>query len=136
MKRLLSTWCVIAATAAALAASNLAVAHHSGASWDLTKRVSLKGTVQTVEFRNPHGKMTLSVAGPGGKPVTWQVETSAMNLLMRRGWKPARIKVGETVTVAGHLKKVPGTNDLYLREVKLADGTVFGDPTGNDKQLD
>jgi Family of unknown function (DUF6152) len=125
----------LAAALAVVLASGVAAAHHSGASWNLTKRVSVQGKVESVEFRNPHGKMKVIAKGAGGKPVTWHIETSAMNLLMRRGWKPGRIKVGDVVTATGHLKKVPG-NELYLREVRFPDGTVFGDPSGNDKQLD
>jgi Family of unknown function (DUF6152) len=126
---------ISALTVVATTFGGFAIAHHSGAQWNLTKRVSVQGKVQSVVFRNPHGTMEVVAKGPGGKSVTWHVETSAVNLLMRRGWKPGRIKIGEVVTVTGHLKKIPG-NDLYLREVRLADGTVFGDPTGNDKQLD
>jgi Family of unknown function (DUF6152) len=132
--RFTRTLSVTTATAL-LAFAGVALAHHSAAQWNLDKRIAITGTVKSVTFRNPHGLIELDVKGPDGKAVTWHVETSAVNLLMRRGWKPGRVKVGESVTIAGHLKKVPG-NELYMREIKLADGTSFGDPAGQDKQLD
>ena len=120
---------------AMLGAGGLAMAHHSAAMWILEKRISVSGTVKSVAFRNPHGQMELTVTGPNGKATPWRVEMSAKNLLMRRGWKPDKVKVGDKVTVTGHPNKAL-PNEVYMREIKLADGSFFGDPEGKDKQLD
>lgn len=126
---------VALALAATIGVAIPATAHHSPASYDLTKRSSVTGVVKIASFRNPHGHMVLQVAGKGGKMTEWQVETSAANLLRRRGWVFSDIKPGMKITVTGHLNKtVP--NDIYIREVKLPDGRQFGDKGGNDVALD
>lgn len=112
-----------------------ALAHHAPASWDLTQRVSVTGEIKEVQFRNPHGHMVLAVKGADGKVSDWEIETSAANLLLRRGWKFKEVHVGDTITATGHPNKERGQY-LYIREIKLKDGRVFGDPTGNDKALD
>jgi Family of unknown function (DUF6152) len=118
-----------------LAMSLAASAHHSPAQWDLTRRISIEGTVQEVEFRNPHGHMTVLVKPAKGKAVTWDVETSAVNLLMRRGWKPRTVKTGMAVKISGHPHKTVAAH-IYMREISLPGGVLYGDPTGNDKALD
>ena len=126
---------VVVGMAVAVAAALPALAHHSAAEWDMTKRISISGTAKVVQFRNPHGHLELSVTDAKGAVVNWDVETSAMNLLMRRGWTPGRIKIGDKITITGHPHKSQPAR-LYMREIRLSDGTVFGDPTGQDKALD
>jgi hypothetical protein len=115
--------------------AQLTLAHHSAAQWDLGRRITVAGTVALVQFRNPHGRLQMTVRDAQGKVVVWQVETSALNLLTRRGWKLDKVKVGAAITAIGHPHKRDATA-LYLREVRLADGTSFGDPAGQDKALD
>jgi hypothetical protein len=110
-------------------------AHHSAAQWDLSKRIEVSGVVKVVKFRNPHGHLELEVTGKKGKQEVWGVETSAINLLVRRGWKISQVKVGDKVTVKGHPHKSEA-QQIYMREIKLPDGRSFGDPTGQDKALD
>lgn len=119
----------------AMAIAIPAFAHHSPASYDTTKRVKIQGTVKAASFRNPHGHITVEVRDARGKVSTWQVETSAANLLRRRGWVFGKVKTGVTGTFFGHPNKtVP--QDIYLREIEFTDGTRFGDKGGNDNVLD
>lgn len=109
-------------------------AHHSPASYDLTKRTTLTGVIRRAMFRNPHGHVVLTVR-VGNRTEDWQVETSAANLLRRRGWVFSKFAPGATVTVYGHLNKtLPRV--IYVREARFGDGTFFGDREGNDKALD
>jgi DNA/RNA endonuclease YhcR with UshA esterase domain len=135
MRHGIHTILLAAAALAVLGMSSLATAHHSAAMWVLEKRISVTGTIKSVSFRNPHGQMELQVTGANGKVTPWRVEMSAKNLLMRRGWKPDKVKIGDKVTVTGHPNKAL-PNEVYMREIKLSDGTSFGDPEGKDKQLD
>ena len=112
----------------------VAFAHHSAVSWDLTKRISITGTVESVEWRNPHGHLEVLVEADGKKTL-WNVETSALNLLVRRGWKVDSVKYHDKITISGHPHKTDPT-EIYMREITLSDGTSFGDPTGKDQQLD
>lgn len=112
-----------------------ASAHHSPAAFDLTKRTSVTGLVKSAFFRNPHGEIVVSVRDAKGKVTDWQLETSAANLLRRRGWDFSQVHPGITATFVGHANKtVP--NFVYIREIHLQNGTVFGDKDGNDKALD
>lgn len=119
---------------AALPAGAPVFAHHSPASFDLTKRTEVTGVIKQAMFRNPHGKMVLSVK-VGSRVDSWEVETSAANLLRRRGWDFSKFKPGATVTVFGHLNKTLPRN-IYVREVRFANGLFYGDKEGNDKALD
>ena len=49
-------------------------AHHSHAMFDLTKEVTLTGTISKVAFRNPHVMVFLDVNGSDGQTVSWTVE--------------------------------------------------------------
>lgn len=125
-------WTLAAVVAVAAAAAH---AHHSPAAWDVTKRSSVKGVVKDASFRNPHGEMRLVVTNDKGKAEEWRVETSAANLLRRRGWDFSKVKPGMTIEVTGHLNKEQ-PREIYIREIRFEDGTAFGDKGGNDSALD
>lgn len=131
----MKTKTLIASALALAAVAFPASAHHSPASYDTTRRITVTGTVKTVFFRNPHGHIVLEVKGPKGQTAVWQVETSASNLLRRRGWVFSKVQPGLTASFVGHPNKtVP--QDVYLREIRFQDGSVFGDQGGNDNVLD
>ena len=125
---------VVWALLGSLGLASWANAHHSAVSWDLTRRIAITGTVQSFEWRNPHGHLEVKVEADG-KQTLWNVETSALNLLVRRGWKVDAVKVGDKVTISGHPHKSDPT-EIYMREMTLQNGTSFGDPTGKDQALD
>jgi hypothetical protein len=112
--------------AAVLLPSGHAVAHHSfAAEFDAEKPVTLKGTVVKWEMVNPHGWITVDVAGPGGEKVRWMVETSNPNGLMRLGWSKNSLKPGDQITVEAYRAK-DGSNTANAARVTLADGrSVF-----------
>jgi Family of unknown function (DUF6152) len=93
------------------------------------------GTVKTAFFRNPHGHISIDVRDARGQVTQWQIETSASNLLRRRGWVFSKVRAGIPATFIGHPNKTV-QRDIYLREIRFADGTVFGDVGGNDNVLD
>jgi hypothetical protein len=78
-----------------LAASQPAEAHHSFALFDMTKTVSLEGTVKKFEWSNPHSWITLQVAGPGNSLEEWMIELPAAGTLAREGWNKNFVKTGE-----------------------------------------
>lgn len=126
---------VAVAAAGLTVASTQALAHHSAVAWNLSTRITITGVVKQAAFRNPHGHLDVTVTDEKGNSVDWGVETSSMNLLVRRGWKPSKVKAGDKITVIGHPNKVE-PHEIYMREIKLSDGTFFGDPEGKDTQLD
>jgi hypothetical protein len=108
-----------------LAMATPSYAHHSPANFNLTVTdFSVQGEIKSVEFRNPHSVMHLSVKDSSGKVVDWYVEFSSVNLLVRRGWDLKRFKFGDTVTCTGNPDKT-GAPKMYMWAIKLADGTEF-----------
>ena len=98
------------------------IAHHSfAAEFDAEKPVTLKGIVVKWEMMNPHGWITVDVAGPDGEKVRWMVETSNPNGLMRLGWTKNSLKPGDQITVEAYRAK-DGSNTANAARVTMADG--------------
>ena len=86
--------------AAAAAASWPAFAHHSFAVYDRTKTLTLKGTVKTFQWTNPHCVVWVLVQPDGGaEPQEWSFETTSPGVLTRGGWTRNSIKPGDRVSV-------------------------------------
>jgi hypothetical protein len=111
----------------ALAIGSLGVAapgfgHHAfAAEYDGNQPVTLKGTLTSVEWVNPHGWIHLDVKGPDGKVTNWAVETGAPNAMLRRGLRKTDFPEGLEITVEGFRAK-NGTPTINGTSVKLPDG--------------
>jgi Family of unknown function (DUF6152) len=68
------------------------LAHHSYAAYDLTHTLTIKGTVETFYWRNPHSEFTLAQADDHGELIEWNIITSSPAILMRFGWTQNSIK--------------------------------------------
>jgi hypothetical protein len=90
---------ILLVTALALAAGTAARAHHSHAMFDMTREVSVSGTVTSFSYRNPHVFLYLDVKGDDGKVTPWSVEMSNISNMERRGIYRSTFKPGDVVTV-------------------------------------
>jgi hypothetical protein len=117
---------ISAVIAAVIVSGGQASAHHSGAMFDMTKTVTISGTVQEFNWTNPHSSFKVLVANSAGTEDVWAVEMGGPNNLVREGWKRTSLKPGDkvTVTVRPLRDGVPGGS--YVAIV-LADGTSLGD---------
>jgi hypothetical protein len=116
----------------ALTIAGAASAHHSFAAFfDPDKTVTVKGTVTSYHFTNPHGLIAIDVRGANGQVEHWRAETNAPVVLMRRGWTRETLKPGEVVTLIGWASR-DGQPYLRLRQANRADGTVIGTPFSTD----
>ena len=121
---------VLAIAIVAISVSSLRAHHSFAAEFDAEKPVTLKGTVVKWEMMNPHGWITIDVAGPDGKTTQWMVETSNPNGLMRLGWSKRSLKPGDEITVEAYRAK-DGSNTANASRVTLADGRkVFAGSAG------
>jgi len=75
------------------------LAHHgTGGIYDMSKSVTLKGTVTMFKFVNPHVLVYFDVAGKDGV-VTWTGEGPNIINWTRVGWTRTSLKAGDQVTV-------------------------------------
>jgi hypothetical protein len=97
-----------------------ALAHHSfAAEYDANKPIRLTGTVSKIEWTNPHCYFYIDVKTAEGKVETWALELGNPNALLRNGWTPNSVKIGDEVTVEGTRAK-DGTNLGNARTMILA----------------
>ncbi|MCC6202408.1 MAG: hypothetical protein IT494_05320 [Gammaproteobacteria bacterium] len=107
--------------------SGSAVAHHSFALFDQTRKITLAGTVKQFVWTNPHALIYLDVTGEQGAIDTWQLAMNSPNNLRRQGWRKDTLQAGQKVTIVLHPLRDGSKGGLFLA-VTLADGTVLGDP--------
>jgi len=119
------------AAAASLLLGATAAAHHSGAAFDRTQQVEVKGTVERVEWTSPHARLYILVKDEKDESVTWDFELPSPVTLMRRGWSRSALPVGSPVTVTGaparehpHIAIATGVIDANGR--RLFSGTADG----------
>jgi hypothetical protein len=127
MARTISHAVRLAAVALLLEVGLPAAAHHSFAIFDHSQTYTLKGTVRSFQWTNPHGYIDLEVAdGPQGID-RYTVELTSINMLRRAGWKSSDVHEGDEVTaiVAPLLN---GQHGGLLLELKMADGRVLVPP--------
>ena len=128
-RRLAVAW----GAATVLAAATPALAHHSfSAEFDADKPVTVKGVITSVRLENPHSWFFLDVTGTDGKIEKWSFEASTPSSLIRSGFKPGTVKVGDQVTIRGFHARDANANAGAGRELILADGTeiAIGPPVG------
>jgi hypothetical protein len=78
------------------------LAHHSfAADYDVSKPITLRGTVTKVEWMNPHARFGMDVKSNSGEITNWKFELGSPNTLMRAGWTRNSLKIGDEVIVKG-----------------------------------
>jgi hypothetical protein len=108
-----------------LLASMSARAHHSFSSvFDGKKPITLTGPVTKIEWANPHIHLYIDVKDDTGKVIKWAIEMGSPNLLIRLGWTRHAMKVGDVVTIEGHLAR-DGSTLANARTVLLAGKEMF-----------
>ncbi len=118
----------IAAIAAGLllASSGAALAHHSGAAYDMEHPKTMQGTVKTVNWTNPHITFVIEAdAKDGGKdgaaPQTWVFEVSSPGVLTRSGWTKHSLQPGDHA-VFHYAPLRTGNPGGFLTKVDLPNG--------------
>jgi hypothetical protein len=108
---------------------SIAGAHHSGAMFDRSKTVTLKGTVREFQYTNPHSWLQVLVTGADGKTVEWGFESEGPSTLMRAGIQAGTFKPGDKVTVLASPMR-DGRPAGALLSVTTADGKVYSTRPG------
>jgi Family of unknown function (DUF6152) len=106
-------------------------AHHGSANYDMSKSVSVKGTVKQFAFTNPHSAIYVESKNEKGGVEEWLVEADSPNNLARNGWTRDSIKARDLVTVVGNPLK-DGSKVMRLQKVIFTDGRELKPREGNE----
>ena len=100
-------------------------AHHSLAGvYDMKAEKEVSGTVDKVQFTNPHGSLSVDVKNADGTETTWVLTLGSATALAQRGvgkTGPNALHMGDSISV----KFIPAKNGAplgFLKSVKYADG--------------
>ena len=124
----------VALTLAAVASFTAALAaHHSfQAEFDISKPMTLKGTVTKVEWVNPHVYVHLDVKDTKGAVTKWAFETLGPGRMRAEGMSKQTFGIGKVVTLKGYAARDGSKNLGFLRQVTFDDGHTIevwlGDP--------
>lgn len=122
---------VLGVTLALLIACGQVSAHHGSSNYDMSKFVSVKGTVTQFEFINPHSAIHLEAKDDKGNAEQWLVEADSPNNLSRTGWTRDSLKPGDQITIVGNQLK-DGSKVLRLRKVIFSDGKELKPREGDE----
>jgi len=96
-------------------------AHHGGAAYDQTKRVTFEATVTELQFTNPHVLIFFDIKGASGQTEKWSGWLTAPNKLSRAGWTKRTLEPGDKITVTGTPHK-EGSPVLQIRALVGPEG--------------
>jgi hypothetical protein len=100
------------------------MAHHgTGGIYNMEKSITLKGTVTTFEFVNPHVLLFFNVTSDGksGSAVNWRGEGPSIINWTRTGWNRTSVKAGDQVTVTIYPAR-SGRPEGVIHKVVTANG--------------
>ena len=101
-----------------------ALAHHSFAMFDMSKQISISGTVKDFQYTNPHSWVIVMASDPDGKQTEWGFESEGPSTLLRAGIKHSSLAPGDKVTAVGFPMR-DGRPAGSLISVTKADGEVL-----------
>ncbi len=99
-------------------------AHHSpSAIFDMSKRVTLEGTLTKVDWTNPHIVVFMDAKGKDGNVEAWKFESNPPSWFRRVGASRADFSgsIGRNVTIE-FVRAKDGSLYGYLQKITLADG--------------
>lgn len=110
-----------------------ALAHHSPALiYDMSREVTISGTVTEFNMGNPHLRIYFDVEADSGTE-QWMAEGGSRTVLLRAGWAGNELKPGDRISVRGHPAR-DGSNVIHLQYLTLPDGTEkFGEDLDRSK---
>ena len=77
------------------------LAHHSvAAQFDVSKTITIQGTVTRTEFLNPHARVWVDAKNGDGSVLNWEVELPPPNTLKRQGITKDSLKQGDQIAMS------------------------------------
>jgi hypothetical protein len=104
------------------------LAHHStAAEYDITRTITIQGTVTRVEWMNPHARLGLDAMNADATVSQWELELASPNALMKLGATRSSFKKGDQVSVTLWRAK-DGSPLGYPLTITFPDGRVIDLP--------
>ena len=103
--------------------------HHSFTMFDMTKRLTLNGTVTEFQWTNPHAYIEIDVPDDKGAVKHWSIELGSPSILRSSGWKHNSLAMGDKVTLIINPLKNGNPGGLLL-QANLPDGRKLGNGPG------
>jgi len=116
----MKTRLVILSGLAALGLGGEAIAHHSAAMFDMTKELTIQGTIKKWNFTAPHSWLTITTLTSDGHTQDWSFEGGGPSGALRQD----TFRVGDKVSVKTHPMR-DGRPAGTLGPVTFADGHQF-----------
>lgn len=107
-----------------MAAVSPAFAHHSFTMFDMSKKITLVGTVTSFEWTNPHSYIEIDVPDDHGGTKHWSIEMGSPSILMQSGWRFRSLKKGDKTTLVISPLKT-GKPGGFLNTATLPDGRTL-----------
>ena len=108
-------------------------AHHSTIGfYDPDRIVEIEGVLKYVSMHNPHVRFVVTVTGPDGEGIDWNVESASLSTLQINGLDQDFMRLGERIRVAGQGSR-RNRPEMSASNVLLENGTevmllLRGDP--------
>jgi hypothetical protein len=119
-----------------LLASPLSTAHHSSARYDMTRQITVEGTLDRLVWANPHVYLYVTEV-TGGNTVTWEIENHPPAMMRRMGWTKDTLREGDRISVSGSPARNDSTPGIYPTAIdkngvslfRAGDFTALSNPT-------
>ena len=93
---------VLAAVGSLVMFSGSTMAHHGVAGYDMTKTITVHGTVSKFDWSNPHVVVYVDAKNEGGEMQHWTIEFASPVHMVRAGWSKGSMKTGDDITIETH----------------------------------
>ena len=101
-------------------------AHHSFAAYDMTRSVTVQGTVKEFRWSAPHSSVVVVIKLANGKSQELNLVTGPPDIFLRQGMAPKSLRAGDKVEVTYH-PNINGSSGGSLAGLTLPDGRKFTD---------
>ncbi len=116
---------LVAVVVCTLGFAGVAWTHHSYAIFDMSKTLTIEGTVKEFQWSNPHAWIEVMVDTPEGAK-QYSIEGHNLRALKAMGWTFNSLKPGDKVTIEMHPFRT-GAPGGSLATAKLPDGRKLGE---------
>jgi hypothetical protein len=93
---------LVAAAVSLVMFSGPVMAHHGVAGYDMTKTITLHGTVSKFDWSNPHVVVFVDAKNESGEMQHWTIEFASPVHMVRAGWSKNAMKTGDDIVIDTH----------------------------------